>query len=561
LACRDIGTADAFDGSVRFEVEGAAALLSHPRGPPFLRGIMKHLRHRSMITVAAITAGMLAGGTASQAAPPASPAAAACSGVSVPLGADIQSAVNANPAGTTYCLAAGVYRLSAPLTLKTGDTLWGAGPSPTRGTMLSGARVMTGWVASGVNWYVSGVLPPSYEDDDGQCEDLSTNLCHNFEDVFRNGSQLLRVAGLDQLGPGRFYADYAANRVYVRDNPAGVTMQIGRTRAVNTVSGATDVVLRDLGVRYFASPSQAGALELGHRWKVFSVETSYNHALGFKITGNDASFTSGRSSYNGQLGGGVNRGRTFTIADVEIDHNNAQALYWVSDWESGGIKVTNGATGAVDHANVHDNFGIGLWADGQAGDPAVANSLRFQNSSIVRNSADGVRFEISSNGQISGNTVTDNGCDLLGRRGPQQIAGLPDGAGIDINSSVRVSVSGNIVSRNHNAIGGQERRGRELHLQHLRVVDNTVDLTRCANDFGLGLAGVVSDQRADRPPYWGETFTAEGDNLFIGNDYRIPAADGGLNARRFAWDGTYRHTWAAWTGYGQDVGGTAVAIP
>jgi hypothetical protein len=30
LACRDIGTADAFDGSVRFQVEGAAAVLSHP---------------------------------------------------------------------------------------------------------------------------------------------------------------------------------------------------------------------------------------------------------------------------------------------------------------------------------------------------------------------------------------------------------------------------------------------------------------------------------------------------------------------------------------------------
>lgn len=338
-------------------------------------------------------------------------------------------------------------------------------------------------------------------------------------------------------------------------------MQLGRTRAANSVGGATGVVIRDLGVRHFASPSQAGALELGERWRVSSVATSYNHALGFKVVGNNASFTAGRSSYNGQLGGGVNRGRDFTIADVEIDHNNAQALYWVSDWESGGIKVTNGATGVVERANVHDNLGIGIWADGQAGDPAVANSLRFLNSTIVRNSADGVRFEISSNGRIAGNTVTDNGCDLLGRRGPQAIAGLPDGAGIDINSSVRVEVSDNTVSRNHNAIGGQERRGRELHLQHLRVVNNTIDLTRCANDFGLGLAGVVSDQRADRPPYWGETFTATGDNLFVGNDYRIPAADGGVTAKRFAWAGTYRHTWAAWTAYGQDKGGTAVAIP
>ncbi|MBB4908563.1 right-handed parallel beta-helix repeat-containing protein [Actinophytocola algeriensis] len=496
------------------------------------------------------------------------PAAAAqqadtCSGVTVPLGADIQTAVNAHPAGTTYCLAAGRYRLSAPLRLKTGDTLWGAGPSPTRGTMLSGARVMTGWTASGANWYVSGVLPPAYTDRNGQCEDLTTNLCHRFEDVFRNSTQLLRVASLSALGPGKFYADYAANRVWVRDDPAAVTMQIGRTPAAITAGTATDVVVRDLGVRYFASPSQLGALELGDRWRVFSVETSYNHALGFKVVGDGASFTAGRSSYNGQLGGGVNGGRGFTIADVEIDHNKAQALYWVSDWESGGIKVTNGATGVVERANVHDNFGIGVWADGQAGDPAVPNSLRFLDSTIVRNSADGVRFEISSNGRIAGNTVIGNGCDLLGRRGPQPVAGLPDGAGIDVNSSVRVEVSGNTVSGNHNAIGGQERRGRELHLQQLRVVDNTIDSTRCANGFGLGLTGVVSDQNPDKPgEYWGHAFDAVGDNKFIGNDYRIPAADGGLTARRYAWNGSYMHNWSTWTGAdGQDAGGTAVVIP
>lgn len=32
--------------------------------------------------------------------------------MAVPAGGDIQQVVNANPAGTTYCLAAGLYRLS-----------------------------------------------------------------------------------------------------------------------------------------------------------------------------------------------------------------------------------------------------------------------------------------------------------------------------------------------------------------------------------------------------------------------------------------------------------------
>jgi hypothetical protein len=211
---------------------------------------------------------------------------------------------------------------------------------------------------------------------------------------------------------------------------------------------------------------------------------------------------------------------------------------------------------------VHHNRGIGLWADGQAGDPAAPRSLRFQNSTIVGNSADGIRFEISYHGLISGNTVADNGCDLQGRRGPSNPAGLFDGAGIDVNTSADVEVSGNTVARNHNAIGAQERQHRELHLTRLRVQDNTVDLTRCANGFGLGLVGVVSDQNPNEPDYWEHTFTATGDNRFLRNHYSIPASAGGLTAKRFAWKGSYQHTWATWTGAdGQDPGGTATATP
>jgi parallel beta-helix repeat protein len=481
-------------------------------------------------------------------------------GVTVGLGQDIQQAINAHGAGTTYCLAAGRYQLNAPLRLKTGDVLWGAGPSPTSGTMLVGSRVMTGWVKSGSDWYVTGALPAPYVNDVGQCEDKVKNLCKLREDVFRGSTQLLRVATQAELTPGRFYADYQANRLYVRDDPAGATLQLSRTAAATVSNSGTDVTIRGLGIRYFASPSQSAALELGDGWQAISVDTSYNHALGFKINSatDGATFRAGRSSYNGQLGGGVNGGKNFRIEDVEVDHNNPQASYWVYDWESGGVKVTNGATGIVTRANVHHNLGIGLWADGQAGDAAVPQSLKFQDSTLVSNSADGIRFEISYNGLITGNTVEDNGCDLKGRRGPSNPAGLPDGAGIDIAGSANVEVSGNTVARNHNAIGAQERGGREVYLKKLRVQDNTIDSTRCANGFGLGLTGVTSLEAKDSPG-WIRTFGTEGDNRFLRNRYTIPAADGGLTAKRYAWTTSYQRTWSDWhgTAIAQDPGGTA----
>ncbi len=169
-------------------------------------------------------------------------------GVSVGLAQNIQQIVDAHGPGTTYCLAAGRYQLTAPLRLKTGDVLWGTGPLPSSGTMLVGSRVITGWVGSGSDWYVDGALPASYSDG-GRCEDATKNLCKLREDLFRGSSQLLRVGSRAELAPGRFFADYPANRVHVRDDPAGATSQLSRTPAAIAAGSATDVIIRGLGIR------------------------------------------------------------------------------------------------------------------------------------------------------------------------------------------------------------------------------------------------------------------------------------------------------------------------
>jgi parallel beta-helix repeat protein len=270
-------------------------------------------------------------------------------------------------------------------------------------------------------------------------------------------------------------------------------------------------------------------------------------------------------SYNGQLGGAVYRATNFSITDVEVHHNNPQANYQVYDWESGGIKVSTHSTGVLGTVTTHDNLGVGLWADSYAGSSATTSGLEMRDSVITNNSADGIRFEISSNGFIHGNTVTGNGCDLLGRRGAG-VGGLFDGAGIDVNTASNVEITANTVTGNFNAIGGQHRKGRTaedkitpLYLTGLNVHDNTVTSTRCANGDGLGLTGVVTNDLAAHP----QTYTTD-NNKFVSNDYKIPTADGGLDAVRYSWAGSNSHKWAKWispTGDAQDAGGTAVAIP
>jgi hypothetical protein len=60
-------------------------------------------------------------------------------------GDDVQRIVDANPAGTTYKFRAGIYREDS-VRPKLGDIYEGE-----PGTILSGARLLTGWVAEGVD--------------------------------------------------------------------------------------------------------------------------------------------------------------------------------------------------------------------------------------------------------------------------------------------------------------------------------------------------------------------------------------------------------------------------
>src|SRR5690349_1557005 len=76
---------------------------------------------------------------------------AAAANVTIPVGADIQAAINANPAGTTFLLPAGERRLTTQLVPKTGNTFVGV-----TGTVLNGSKLLTSFTPSSGKWYVTG---------------------------------------------------------------------------------------------------------------------------------------------------------------------------------------------------------------------------------------------------------------------------------------------------------------------------------------------------------------------------------------------------------------------
>ncbi|MGW1347492.1 right-handed parallel beta-helix repeat-containing protein, partial [Kribbella sp. NPDC002412] len=362
-----------------------------------------------------------------------------CSGVVIKPGQNAQSIVNSKPAGTTFCFAAGLHRITETIRPKADTTLASAARA-----VLTGSVPLTGWTKSGAAWVVRGALPAAYGMS-GQCEDNKANICHLREQVFVDGTHLTRVASLAAVKAGTFYAGYAANAIYLGSNPAGHEVEMSKTKTA-IESGATGVVVRGLTIEHFASAPQAGALVSGPGWTVTANDVRWNHAVGVMLVqANNTRVEKNLIRNNGQLGLGQYASAAATVTRNVITGNNTDG-FWIADWESGGIKSTK-SSGTVSGNLIKQNKGVGMWAD-------VADDGRvISGNQIVGNAADGIRYEISRNGTIENNTISGNGFGT----GRGSGTSLWDGGGVNVNTSTDVTVRNNVVSGNVNGVTIQSR--------------------------------------------------------------------------------------------------------
>ncbi|MFC5263577.1 right-handed parallel beta-helix repeat-containing protein [Kribbella qitaiheensis] len=372
---------------------------------------------------------------------PAGPSQApACTGVTITPDEDAADVVDKGQAGTTYCFAAGVHRISRTIHPKTNSTL-----GSDQGAVLTGSVPLTGWTASNGDWVIEGVLPAAYGQT-GQCEDNVANVCHLREQVFFNGKHLKRVGSMDKVAPGTFYADYAGNAVYLGDNPQGQAVEMSKT-PIAIESGAGGVTVRGLTVEHFATAPQSGAVVLASGWKVIANDIRWNHAVGAMLVNADgATLEKNLIQYNGQLGVGQYSTLNGTIKDNQVSNNNTDG-FWIADWESGGIKTTWSTNGSVAGNLIKNNTGVGLWSD------AYDDGRVFSGNQIIDNAADGIRYEIGRNGVIENNVITGNGLGT-GRGSGRS---LWDGGGINVNTSSNVQIRNNTVEDNVNGISIQSR--------------------------------------------------------------------------------------------------------
>jgi Right handed beta helix region/Bacterial Ig domain len=331
--------------------------------------------------------------------------------VTITPGTNIVSVVNSSPAGTTFVIAPGTYRLTAPIAPKTGDIFEGqtacAPPTTSCTAIISGAHLLTTFTHSGGYYSATGQTQqntvyittlqclPAYP------------ACMYPEDLYFDSVPLTHVTTLAQVVSGTFYFDYATATIYFYDNPAGHVVEASAIPAAFQ-SNANNVTIKDLTIEKFAAPISRGAIGIngnpvagqGSTWIIQNNEIRLNHGDGIRYNYN-FQILDNYIHTNGDLGIGGGQVTGGLVQGNEIAYNNyAQVEPF---YGAGGIKI-NMATGFVlRNNNIHDNTGSGFHADTNN-----INTLAEGNT-ISRNTEQGLFNEISYAATFRNNVLIGNG--------------------------------------------------------------------------------------------------------------------------------------------------------
>lgn len=331
--------------------------------------------------------------------------------VTITPGTDVVRVVNDSPAGTTFVFTPGTYRMTSPIVPKSGDTFIGqtacAPPKTPCSAILNGSRVLTSFRRTGSYYYVTGQTQqnPIYITTK-QCESGYPGCVYS-EDLFFDGKPLLHVTSLSQVGPGKWFFDYASKAIYFYDNPSGHNVETSIAPAAFD-SLANNVTIEFLTVEKFAAPMTRGAVGAsgnltstnGANWVIQNNEIALNHGdgvrfnYGFRILANYI-------HTNGDLGIGGGMTSNALAEGNEISYNNfAHAL---PQFGAGGVKI-NQTNGFVLRNNyIHDNVGSGFHADTNN-----INTLAEGNT-ISQNTEQGLFNEISYSATFRNNLLQANG--------------------------------------------------------------------------------------------------------------------------------------------------------
>ena len=437
-------------------------------------------------------------------------------------GDSIQAKVNAAPPGAAFLLKAGLYRMQT-VNPKAGNKFFGEA-----GTILNGARVLTNFSREGSFYVASGQTQQGQVHLGAECVD-SWPGCQYPEDLFFDDRFLAHVRRLSDVGPGKWYFDYANDKMYFYDNPAGHRVEASVSRAAFEPT-AENVTIVGITVEKYANPPQMGAIGDQYPsagWNVLYNEVRWNHGPGIRLGSNSKGIRN-FVHHNGHIGIGSS-GSNVIWQENEVSYNTTGGFNW--GWEGGGSKFAESKGLKVRCNYVHHNYGPGLWTD-------ISNeNVLYEFNLVNDNQSMGIFHEISYEAVIRNNTVKNNAkYDHVWLYGSQILSSTSSNVQI-YNNKVEVSAVGG------NGIGVlQQSRGNGPRGPYVssnnQVHDNSI--TFLGNG---GETGAVAD-------FNGNAFF-QANQQFNFNHYHVS----NVNQARFDWLNSVR-TFSDIRSRGQEVSST-----
>ena len=455
--------------------------------------------------------------------------------VNIYAGDNIPSIVSNNPAGTTFVIHPGTYRLlSGPIKAKSGDVFTGQS-----GALLSGAKLLTSFQHTGGYYYVAGqtqrgrvTIPAS---------DCMTGYsgCIYPEDLYFDSVPLQHVDSLSDVGPGTWFFDYSSQTIYFYDNPSGHTVETSVTCAAFEPGPANDVTIQGLTVEKFATPVQTGAIAgagtglgswtTGANWLVQNNEIRFNHSNGLRVNFgwrilNNSIHHNGNMGIGGGLGG--SKSNAILIQGNEIYNNNYARV--LPSFGAAGIKLTQTTGVVIRGNNVHDNYGTGIHFD-------TDNLNALVDGNTVSNNRSGIMAEIGYAVTVRNNTLVGNGYVY------------PNGSNWLYGANLLSATSQNVVAYCNtvkvSAEGGNgmdilaQARGKYISTGNY-YHHNTVTF-----EGNSGWSGAGTDDPSGQPNFFSL-------NHYNYNTYHLP----NVGAKAFPWHDTM--TFAKFQLDGQDISGS-----
>jgi parallel beta-helix repeat protein len=493
------------------------------------RGIVRRSLQLSVITMAVIIAG--------------SAGKAIAATVTLSPGANLQNAVDSQPAGTTFVLQPGTYRYtSVNLTSsQNGDSFIGQ-----TGATLDGAQVLTNWTQASINgvlyWTTAGGTPlptptPTCAGSTVPCCMTGYPGCTYVQDLYVDGVEYQHVTSLGDVVAGQsWYYDFDGtdggiqNSIYMAagDDPNADVVELGDT-SYAFAGNASNVTIKNLTVEKYAAPLSTGAVQVGGpNWLIQNNQILLNHGVGLSdmYGGTYAQVLGNNIAYNGEVGcGGPG---SYSLWDSNtIAYNNANRVNIA--FEGDGTKFA-GSNVTISNNVVHDNYGTGLHVDSGGTYDTINDNTSYNNLG-------GIRYEVSQYGTITNNTVYGNT-----QLGAISWAGSAHGR-ISGNTVVDTGHGGGIFISN---IVGTRPGNIIYEVTDVQATGNTIWVNPKDN-----VAAGIADFAIPSEP---SIFT-DPTNFFDYNVYEFPA----LSRAVWLWGESTKPptpmSWAVWQGLGQDPHG------